>query len=949
MRLPKLRKKNWNDRASSGFYRRGVAGAPLRRSKSSARRFWSWLGIVAGAGLAAGLLGGTVLFVWVMRDLPDPNRLHDRTVSQTTRLYDRTGKIVLYELHGDEKRTLVELNGISQHAKNATIAIEDKTFYQNNGFSFRGFARAVLYAGTRGGGSTITQQLVKNVILSNEKTVVRKLKELILSIEIARRYSKEDILKMYLNDIPYGNMAFGIESASQTYFGKSSKELTPDEAALLAAIPQAPTFYSPYGTHRERLVFRQHYILDLMAEQGYLTAAEAADAKGIDTLQKIVPKRTGIMAPHFVFYVKDLLAAKFGDEAVEEGGLKVITTLDVKKQGYAETAVADHRDLIKKSNASSAALLALDPKTGDILAMVGSADYFDDSINGQYNALGGQLQPGSSIKPFVYAKGFELGYTPNTVLYDVNTQFGTGGTSYQPHDYDLKERGPVTVRTALAGSLNLPAVKMLYLVGVRDFLDYATGQLGYTIPDRSSLGLSLTLGGVMVNPIEHISAFGAFANEGELAASRALLRVEDASGNVLLKADDAPKRRRVMSEETARNITSILSDNVARSFMFGAVNALILPDRPVACKTGTTNNYKDAWAIGFTPSLVAGVWAGDQKGKKFMDAAGGNKLAAPIWNQFMRAALAGTPVETFTAPQPIVTGKGVLDGDKSSQFKVRIDRFTGKLATDLTPADMVEERPFGGFHDILFFVTPHDPRGPAPTRPEDDPQFALWEKGVADWTAKQGLTASGEAPPTATDDVHVPENQPSVSFTSPLEGGTFDTRTPSVAVSASAPRGVASVEYQLDGETVGSSTDASFAATLSLPNHFGKGFHVLTAIAYDDARNRASASINVNLNAPAGDLGLTWSDLYQGARLPAGQFPYAVRFTLADMKSIGSLRLFVTDSAGNATPLGEIGTPSLPSLSMTWPSAAPGQYVITADAVLTDGEERTASVSVTVE
>lgn len=949
MGFPKFKRKNWFDRSRSGFYRRGISGAAFRR-QSRSRQFWNRLGTVIVAGLAACLLGGTVLFIWVMRDLPNPNRLTDRSVSQTTRIFARDAKTVLYELHGDEKRTLVELSGVSQHAKNATIAIEDKTFYQNKGFSFRGFARAVLYAGTRGGGSTITQQLVKNVILSKEKTIVRKLKELILSIEIARRYSKDDILKMYLNDIPYGNMAFGIESAAQTYFGKSARDLAPDEAALLAAIPQAPTFYSPYGTHRDRLEFRQHYILDLMAEQGYLTADEAAAAKEIDTLKKVAPKRTGIKAPHFVFYVKDLLAEKFGEEAVEEGGLKVVTTLDAKKQEFAEQAIADNRALIKKSNASTAALLAVDPKNGDILAMVGSADYFDDSINGQFNALSGQLQPGSSIKPFVYAKGFEMGYTPDTVLYDVSTDFATGGAVYRPADYDRKERGPVTVRTALAGSLNIPAVKMLYLVGIKDFLDYATGQLGYTIGDRANLGLSLTLGGVMVNPVEHINAFGSFAGEGELAASRALLRVEDASGNVLLKADAQPKLRRVMSEETARQISSILSDDAARSFVFGARSTLTLPDRPVAAKTGTTNNYKDAWIVGYTPSLVAGVWAGDQKGERNMDAYGGSKLAGPIWNQFMRKALEGTPVEQFTAPQPVKTGKPVLDGDKSSQFKVRIDKFTGKLATDMTPADMVEERPFGGFHDILFFVKRDDPRGPVPAHPEEDPQFVAWEAGVAAWAEKQGMKATGEQPPTAFDDVHVLENLPTVSFVSPLEGGTFTTRNPLAAVSASAPRGVASVEYQLDGETVGISNSPSQAIALSVPNHFTKGFHVLTAIAYDDARNRASTSINVNLNASAGDLGLTWRDLYPGARLYAAtSFPQTVRFNVPDPKSLAKLTLRTVDAAGTSTVLGEMESPALPDLAMTWPSAAPGYYVLTADAVLVGGEQRTSSVSVVVE
>lgn len=948
------KKSGWENRPS-GFLHRPLRGVMFKKKKPHWKAFFGWLVIVGVAGLFAASIGGAALFAWLIRDLPNPNRLQERALPQTTKLYDRTGQTVLYEVHGDEKRTIVNLNGISTNAKNATIAIEDQHFYEHGGFRPTSIIRAVLADVIKGkwsqGGSTITQQLVKNSILTKDKTITRKLKELALSIEIERRYTKDDILKMYLNEIPYGSMAYGIESAAQTYFGKSAKDLTLDEAALLAAVPQAPTYYSPFGNHRDDLVSRQHLVLDKMVESGYISSADAEAAKKTDTLAKLIQRRNSIIAPHFVFYVKEQLAEQFGEQAVEEGGLKVITTLDVNKQKLAEQAVADNLKVIHNWNANSAALLSLDPKNGDILAMVGSADYFDDSINGKFNALTGRLQPGSSIKPMVYATAFERGYTPNTVVYDVSTEFSTNPSqSYHPSDYDGKERGPVTLKQALAGSLNIPAVKVLYLVGIRNFLDFATGTLGYTIPDRDSLGLSLTLGGVQVNPIEHINAFAALARDGKLARNRAILRVEDANGNVLLRTDDSPPMKTVFSEQTAREIDDILSDNSARSFIFGEKNNLTLADRPVAAKTGTTNDWKDAWTIGFTPSLVAGVWVGDQvQGKHMKAGADGSVVAAPIWNEYMRLALAGSPVENFTPPDPVETGKPVLDGDKSSQFKVKIDKFTGKLATDLTPPEMVEERAYGGLHEILFFVTKDDPRGPMPTNPQDDPQFGNWEKAVADWAENQGIKPSGGSPPTEQDDVHVPENFPSVSFVNPTEGATFSTREPTVSVTASARRGVASVEYRLDGERVGYSDVPPFTATLSIPNHFLKGFHVLSAAAYDDARNQAQASININLNAPADNLGLIWRNLYDSSRLFAGQLPFQIKMSVPDIASIAKLTLNVTDSYGYTTTIGSIDHPPLPDMVFEWKTASPGFYSLQAEGQLVTGETLTSTIRVSVE
>ena len=928
-------------------------GGKPSRPRFSFKQFLFWAVLTLAALFLAGSLAFVALMAWFAKDLPDPNNISSRTVAQTTRIYDRTGQDLLYEIHGDEKRTIVDLDHISNDLKNATIAVEDKNFYQHKGFDIKGYLRAIvtdiIRRGKSQGGSTITQQLVKWTMLTSEKTFTRKLKELILSIQIERRFTKDQILKMYLNEIGYGSTIYGIESAAQTFLGKPAADLTVSESALLAAIPQSPTYYSPFGSHQDALVARQHYIIDLMQQQGMISADAAKAAKADDVLARVKPKREAITAPHFVFYVRELLAEQFGEDALDQGGLKVITTLDLNKQQLAEKAVAAGMSTVKTWGGTTAAMMAEDPKTGEILAMVGSPDYFDDTNNGKFNSMLGYLQPGSSIKPFVYSLGFEKGYTPDTVLYDVTTSFENKLTDpYTPHDYDGNERGPVIVRQALAGSLNIPAVKMLYLVGVNDFLDFASQKLGYTtFNDRRKFGLSIVLGGGEVRPLEHINAFTIFPEEGLYRPAKAILRVEDNNGAILLDDTAATAPKRVIGEETARQISSILSDNAARSFIFGEKNSLILADRPVAAKTGTTQYYKDAWTIGYTPSLVAGVWVGRHDGQKMKDKADGSKVAAPIWNQFMREALAGTPVENFTAPQPVVTGKPVLDGYKNAQVMVKIDKITGKLATDNTPPAMVEERGFGVPHDILFFCDRSDPRGPAPEHPEDDPQFALWEKGVADWAAQQNITY--QPPPTEYDDVHVPENVPTAAFVQPVDGGTVAERTFLASVDVQARRGAARVEFLMDNDLIATLNGTS--GPVAIPNRFGKGFHVLTARAYDDVGNNASTSITINLTAPAGPIGIQWlSPAWNGQTLLPSQFPFNVSFQVDDLKSIGSLQLVAVNQAYQTeTVIGSIASPVLPNFSMNWERPSDnGRYTLKVEATLASGDVRTAETSVYV-
>ena len=505
-----------------------------------------WLRIVLGVGFALTLVGifaFSVFAAWISRDLPDPNTLATLPVEQSTKIYDRTGTHLLYEIHGDQNRTLVKIDQISPYLQQATVAVEDKNFYQHHGVDFKGMVRAMFDYLTKRkveGASTLTQQLVKNALLTSQKTFIRKVKEFVLALQIERVYSKQQILQMYLNTIPYGSTIYGIESASQTYFGIPAKDLTLDQAALLAAIPQRPDYYSPYGVgsrgdNRTRLTVRQHYILDQMEAQGYITQAQDDAAKAVDTLKGLKPRSLGnIQAPHFVMYVRSLLVDQYGQQMVEQGGLNVVTTLDWDKQQAAEKAVTD--GVTARGAAyhfTNAALVSLDPTTGQILAMVGSKDFFDDTIDGQVNVTINPRQPGSSFKPIVYATGFMEGYLPQTLLWDVDTDFKTDTGTYTPHDYDLKERGLVSVRQALQGSLNIPAVEMLYLAGLPHVLDVADS-LGYTtLGDRSRFGLALVLGGAEVKPIEHASAYGAFATEGVHYPTSAILNVQDANGTAL--------------------------------------------------------------------------------------------------------------------------------------------------------------------------------------------------------------------------------------------------------------------------------------------------------------------------------------------------------------------------------------------------------------------------------
>ncbi|HEU0050731.1 MAG TPA: PBP1A family penicillin-binding protein [Patescibacteria group bacterium] len=813
--------------------------------------------IVSGLAII-GVFVFALVAAWISRDLPDPNTLTTRQVPQSTKIYDRTGTHLLYELHGDEKRTLVKITDLPVYVKQATIAIEDKDFYQHHGVYWKGIVRAVWTDLTHGklqqGASTLTQQLVKNALLTNEKTITRKIKEFLLAIQIERVYSKDQILQMYLNEIPYGATEYGIESAAQTYFGKSSKDLTLDEAALLASIPQSTDYYNPYGTgahgdNRQALVTRQHRVLDLMVEQKFISRQQAEDAKKIDTLKKLVPKTVNgsIQAPHFVMYVRSLLTEKYGQKMVEQGGLKVITTLDWDKQMAAEDEIKKGVDARgKQYKFSNAALVSLDPTNGQILAMVGSKDFFDTANDGQVNVTLRPRQPGSSFKPIVYAVGFMKGFLPDTTLWDVNTTFKTDTKPYQPHDYDLKERGPVSIRQALQGSLNIPAVEMLYLDGVGRVLDFAE-TLGYTtLSDRSRFGLSLVLGGGEVTPIEHANAYAAFADEGIHYPTSAILEVDDPNGTTLEKWQQ-PEGTRVMDPQISRLISNVLSDNAARAYIFGAQNYLTLPDRPVAVKTGTTNDYHDAWTVGYTPNLVTAVWVGNNNNDAMKRGADGSIVAAPIWQGYMKRATKDLPIQTFTQPDPPTTDKPALLG-KAVQQTIQIDTVSGLRATEYTPLEDIVNQTFYEAHTILYYVDKDDPTGPPPSNPADDPQFANWEAAVQSWVQRTGWHTTSTAP-TGYDNVHVPGTQPQISISQPANNQTINARDLSIAADVSSQRTITRVEASLDGVPLGTLSGSPFILAAHIPDSIDAGTHQLTIRAFDDLGNAGTASESVNLTA----------------------------------------------------------------------------------------------------
>ncbi len=594
------------------------------------------------------------LFIYYAKDLPRPEKFTERSLPQSTKIYDRSGEVLLYEIYGEEKRTWVSLNRIPDYLKKAIIATEDAKFYQHSGLDFEAIIRALLTNFKIGkftyGASTISQQLIRSTYLNLKKTPERKIREIILTLELERRYSKDEIFEWYLNQIPFGRNAYGVEAASQSYFGKFVSEISLNEAATLAALIKAPSYYSSEENF-EKLIERKNYVLDRMVNENFIGEEEAEMAKKEQL--NIIKLSWQIKAPHFVLYVKDYLTEKYGEDFLKEKGLKIYSSLDWELQQLAEKAVLEGAKRNQIYNAFNAALVAISPQSGEILAMVGSKDWFADPypkgcIPGKNClfepypnvALHGR-QPGSAFKPFVYVTAFEKGYNDNTIVVDEPSCWPSYPQNWCPQNYDGLFRGPVTLRQALAQSLNVPSVKVLdSLAGLQDSIKMAQKFGISTLTDPSRYGLSIVLGGAEVKLLDMVSAYGVFATEGVYVPPISVLKIEDAQGNIIEENKKTPKR--VVEKEAAKLITDILSDNEARAPIFGYRSAMYLENYKAAAKTGTTQNYRDAWIVGYTSSLVAGVWVGNNNNSPMNGVLGGI-AASPIWKAFMEKALPKLP------------------------------------------------------------------------------------------------------------------------------------------------------------------------------------------------------------------------------------------------------------------------------------------------------------------
>ncbi len=829
---------------------------PSKNKKKKWKFTWKTAGKILFILILTGILIVAGIFIWFAQDLPNPEKLNTLTLAQTTKIYDRTGQHVLYKIHGEEKRTEIPFSQMPDNIKYASIALEDQNFYSNHGVEIKGIFRAalkdILHRGAAQGGSTITQQLVKLSLLSSQKTLVRKIKEVILAVELEQKFSKDQILAMYLNKIPYGSNAYGIEAAAETYFNCHASQLTLEEAALLASLPKAPSYYSPYGNHTKNLVARQQYALNQMAKLGYITQEQADTAKKINILAKIKPFSDKIDAPHFVMYIKEYLEKKYDRQTIEQGGMKVYTTLDWNLQQIAEQAVkAGAVKNATRWGASNAALVAIDPKTGQILAMVGSKNYFDTKIDGQVNVALSPRQPGSSFKPFVYLTAFQKGFTPDTQLWDVNTNFSTtDGKIYNPKNYDGKNRGLLKMKNALAMSLNVPAVKTLYLAGVKNSINLAH-KMGITTlnqPDR--YGLSLVLGGGEVTLLDHTNAYATLADDGVYHPKVSILKVVDKDGHILeqYKSSDGQK---VVKEKYMAMLDYILSSNKLRSPVFGSHSPLYFPDRPVAAKTGTTNAWRDGWTMGYTPSLAAGVWAGNNDNTPMRKGADGEFVAAPIWHAFMEKALQNYNIDQFPKYKPEETGKKVLDGKLKATQEVNVCRIPDSdnycLANDNCPSSQQDKKKFANVHTILYYVNKDDPQGEQPKKPSSDSQYKNWEKAIIKYTKKHKDYGKGVAPTKECQADDFKKYQPSISIKSPSNNTTITSSSVSIQVKSSADFGIQKVKLYVNDKEVASGSDSSLNYNYDASGDNGSTLNIKATIV-DNNDNDESDKISVKIN-----------------------------------------------------------------------------------------------------
>jgi len=820
------------------------------------RRFWlKFWGTVTSLALIA-IIGGFVLtffaFVIFARDLPSPYKLTQRQVSLSTKIYDRNNQL-LYDIYGSQNRALVKISELPPYVKQATIAIEDKDFYKHKGFSEKGLARAIftiIFKGKLQGGSTLTQQVVKNALLTPERTITRKIKEFILAIQIEQRYSKDEILQIYLNEVPYGGTAYGIEAAAETHFGKNAKDLTLTETVILAGFPQKPSYYSPFGSNPKAYITRSQDVARRMREDGYITKEEEEKIKKQLPNIQFQTQGAGIKAPHFVLHVKDLLVEQFGQRVVEQGGLQVKTTLDLKLQEEAQKIVAEEIGKLTKLKVGNGAAVVLAPKTGEILAMVGSKDYFAKDYDGNVNVALSLRQPGSSIKPVNYATAFKKGYTPSFLIMDVATEFpgGVGQPPYKPVNYDGKFHGPMQVRYALGNSINLAAVKMLAINGIKDMLitanDMGLSTLAPTDQNVNRFGLSLTLGGGEIRLLDMAEAFGVFANEGLRVEPATILEVKDSKGATIFKYNP-PNGKKVLSEEISYLVSSILSDNDARTMAFGANSLLKIGGKTVAVKTGTTDDKRDNWTLGYTKSAVVGVWVGNNDNSPMNPSlTSGVTGAAPIWNRIMRTALKDKPDEPFKKPDGVTEMEidAIGGGLPCPGFPTRKEFFI--KGTEPKDSCLVEKEKDG---KVYFVFQENDPVSTDGRN--------RWQEGINAWMASQSderyhppqelLSGSGQVPK------QVGENDVIVNILAPAPQAQLGTVV-DIEAQVLSGKSISTVELWVDGVFVKSkgSSEASGENRYTFTYDFGEGAngkHKIEIKAQNESGTKGESSVEIEI------------------------------------------------------------------------------------------------------
>ncbi|MBU1031760.1 penicillin-binding protein [Patescibacteria group bacterium] len=825
----------------------------------------STLMLISVVGFLLLIFGAVIFFA---TQIPNTSDLSSRSVAQATKIYDRNGEL-LYDIYQNQNRTPVKLAEIPDFVKQATIAIEDKDFYKHQGFSIMGITRSVFELAVHRrveGGSTLTQQLVKNALLSPERSVIRKIKEFILAVQVERAYSKDQILEMYLNEIPYGGTAYGIEAAANLYFGKSAKELDLSEAALLAGLPQRPSVYSPYGTRPELSRTRQKEVLRRMVEDGYITPEQSKKAADERLTYRTEQNEQGFKAPHFVLYVKEKLIEQFGDRMVEGGGLRVTTTLDYELQKESEEILQKEIENLTSAKVGNGAVVVLDPKTGQILAMVGSKDYFGDSlpegcIEGEtctfepnVNVATRPRQPGSATKPIAYSKALEKGYTANQVYMDVKTEFPGGDMpTYIPVNYDGQYHGVVQMRYTLGNSYNIPAVKNLAMVGVKDVMElgYRMGLSTWEPSEENinSVGLSLVLGGKEVRLLDLTSAFAVFANQGRQFDPVSILKIADSKGKTLFEFHES-EGRKVLDPGIAFIISDIISDNGARTAAFGSNSVLNVPGKTVAVKTGTTDEKRDNWTVGYSPSIAVGVWVGNNNNAVMSSTvASGVTGASPIWNKIMRVALKDKENESFERPSNViqVDVDGFMTGKPYGGSPTRKEYFiSGTEPKNESGAYQRQKVCKSNTHRLANDDEDNEEKDVVVLQENDPTGADKWQKGIDEWV----LTAADPRLVGATRGCSgVP------GFTAGTGGiigivnvgnGANVPRVFDVLAKANSPAGVKKITWLIDGGQKSTQTSEPYALHVEFPQG-DKGSHTITVTLEDNNGASFSSSIGVTV------------------------------------------------------------------------------------------------------